>query len=453
MNYKSKYKKYKKKYNALRYMLEYQMKGGANIKLIAKQMVDDDFKNIDNIITNNLDELNEIISVKYDNDMFKHNIIIYDLADIYENNDAKIIFNNLVDNIDDLSKTQNDEQQNLLIYVIIKKLYHEDNQLIKKLLEKKININEEDSHHNSAIYYALCERYNDFLSMIKSYPLNDINELFIGIKDGYIFCDFDTIEQKYYGNIYIIANIYHNFNVVNCFPKKFIDEMRPDYNILAKHVNPQKNVYNPMLFTYNISEIKNYLYDIYKQIEPEINYDHENVTYIGQTIGRRTLFDIVKYNGKLWIKKPNIDRYLGAKHLKKFNINVPNKIIMSTNKKDFVDINVEIIFSELFKLNPIEIIFRDLYTLSEYKTDLKEIQRNEMSVCKTYLDYGYNDWNTPGNCMQSNNNIIIVDTGLDAIFDAKYYLQYFHYLKKYYENTFCSLGSNGKHHFILNTKL
>ena len=277
--------------------------------------------------------------------------------------------------------------------------------------------------------------------------------------------------------VFQIANLHRNVNVVNLLRDRFVNiraetEVLIDKNFIEINFNEirdvearsQNNQYYPLLWKYDIVQIRDYVEGLINIASDDI-LTLEQVTYTEDieifTENETKRFGKYLYDEKIWLKKPRVSRYFGAKHLRDNGFDVPEKKILRLDKKPIqVRVTFAPIFCGLKNINPITINFMNCEVLSEFiegadKLKYKDanpfagnsgVTDNEQATIRESEEFGYRDL-ACGNFLRKNDTLYFIDTELEKNFFTNDLWDLYNDLKALYETTFFDIHTNNTHDF------
>lgn len=380
----------------------------------------DIFKYLLNFIDNNIDEMR---------DLNKYTLLVYFIDRLAPLSYIKII--KVSDQLDirctkrddDLTKIQYllDRNANLFnknasrydcIMLALISGNHQLIELVRKRYDNDKRKNNENENKDDSEKYQLAD------ILFKIYDGNNLN----GENDIIDIGDLDNLKHHInnFDNLYPIiihqmrqiANISHNYAVIdrmnnasyNNTNRLFVEKYCDNYMT----ANSKKIVYEP-LWMYNAAQTFKYIQSLYDSVKDRIILDTDPEL---PALQAASYFEQVTYQGKQWIKKPNIDRIFGAMHLTKFQgdvitVKVPIKLIVP-KKIGLTSLKVAIKYyiDSQRSWNPIEIYFMDLFTLSE----LIPAKSKSCGLAIIVERFGFLD-TVDTNChIDENGDVYIIDT-------------------------------------------
>ena len=497
MDYYHKYLKYKQKYLQIQCKTKQHQKYNADINILGGGSCSTSYSELLEFLTDvdisatekkncinklalddNIDIITlftKIIPSKYSAaaTMFSRNYsVIGQLATDINNIDIILMLLNYVP----ISSISNEvfDQKNLLsilfefAFTSKSTLYQRQNyiKVIEKLINDGMSLFNMDNVRLMSFHYLLLTKdfeddWNDVIHHIKTFIINYINKnknsfskvnqelanvclMSINISNGktvpIVSNNDDTNTGEYIGTdyyyiwFYIIANNNYNFQMVNELKPhmKFLEQIIIKYNLYK--LDESKNATEP-LWLYNITQMKNYACKLAKMMKNDI-IPYGVAKDTGRLVANR--FPVYEYNGKYWIKKLDIGRYIGAKHMEKSttSIDVPKKILIPTSKnfdpdnfKLTLDTNIN---NPNTGRNAVDIICNELNVLSEYIVSTRGIKDDDSLTVSVYGIF-----DNPGlNIVVSTETqrSILIDTELKKNFwDDDYFKTNFMILKKIFK--------------------
>ena len=407
---------------------------------------------------------NEVIKDYTFNDVIKK--ILFELFENFIfSQETKNLVHRLYNFVDRTLK--NEKGETLLTYILnlkktINKIPSDLDEKIRFLMDRGYLLEENDSREMNGIHLILLlhkESVEPMLEYIRenNVPIDEKNEMILGIYRG------DTVNIENVTNVYTlltmyqVANVYQNYVMAEVlYKKQNIDSKRYNeergwFNMCKKGYNTKIGFYPP-LWLYNIKQIKDYVIYLYNDMKNDIT-ERSKVTKMDGR-GRCGRFERYMYNGEYYCKKPNVDRYFGAKCLKKNKMSVPKKFILP-KRDNLTEIRVKVTIDDVsdyaqtkdmfynrqLQENPIKIEFLDFDTLSEVIEG--EIPGEFMEHgLRTYTEIGFYDF-AHHNFRTVDGKLYVIDTEMNKnCFDYDYIRECKNYLSRLYNYMYYDKRNN-----------
>lgn len=333
----------------------------------------------------------------------------------YTDTDGNNILNLLIDQIATNKKRDNRIRYNATV----------DHRLtddkIGAILDKSIrgnNIFELNKFNISPFIKVVLKKMKDF-NIILKYADIKINLLEKHDLNYLVYCiyknnslDMDMVGQNRILILYQIANLYSRYDIVRELYDRIGNEYHAEISYYISGVNRLEQVYDP-LWLYNVDQIRNSIIAMLKSAKSDIV-----VVPAIEPIFTIDRFSVVEIDDKRWIVKPGIDRYFGAKHLRKYGAPVAQKKLIKIGSDDTINVSININTNNFPVQQMVTIDVSNFFTLSEV---IEGKLSPNLGNCVQYWKYGFFD-NEKDNCAQHYNKrtnqfeTIIIDTDMEKNF-------------------------------------